>query len=83
MNALVQTLARYGYEPRRERGAVRLGNCPFHVLSERHRDLICGMNLSLIEGLVDGMEASDLQARPDPKPGQCCVTVAAREMPKR
>ncbi len=76
--ALTQALERYGYEPRREGRAVRLGNCPFHALSERHRDLVCGMNLSLLEGVVDGMEGADLEARRDPRPGECCVTVAPK-----
>lgn len=78
LDALAQALDRYGYEPRREGRAVRLGNCPFHALAEGHRDLVCGMNLSLLEGVVDGMEASDLEARRDPRPGECCVTVSTR-----
>ncbi len=76
--ALAEALDRYGYEPRREGRAIRLVNCPFHVLSERHRELVCGMNLSLLEGVVEGMAATDLEARPDPRPGECCVTVAPR-----
>jgi predicted ArsR family transcriptional regulator len=76
--ALAEVLDRYGYEPRREGQAIRLGNCPFHALSETHRELVCGMNLALLEGVVDGMKGSDFEARPDPKPGECCVTVAPR-----
>jgi predicted ArsR family transcriptional regulator len=76
--ALAQVLDRYGYEPRREGRAIRLGNCPFHALSETHRELVCGMNLALLEGVVEGMKGNDLEARPDPKPGECCVTVAPR-----
>ncbi len=78
MTALAAILGRHGYEPRREGRALRLGNCPFHALSETHRQLVCGMNLSLLEGVVDGMEARDLEARPDPpQPGECCVRVVA------
>lgn len=78
MTALAAALERRGYEPRREGRAIRLGNCPFHALSETHRELVCGMNLSLLEGVVDGMEAGDLEARPDPpQPGECCVRVVA------
>ena len=76
--ALAQALDRYGYEPRREGGAIRLANCPFHVLAEGHRQLVCDMNLSLLEGVLDGMGSADLEARPDPRPGECCVTVAPR-----
>ncbi len=78
MTALFAVLGRRGYEPRREGRAIRLGNCPFHALSETHRELVCGMNLSLLEGVVDGMEAGDLEARPDPpQRGDCCVRVVA------
>ncbi len=77
--ALTTVLERHGYQPRRDGQAVRLGNCPFHVLSERHRQLVCGMNLSLLEGVVDGMGAADLEARSDtPVAGACCVLVAPR-----
>lgn len=76
MAAVAEALDRYGYEPRPEGAALRMGNCPFHALSERHRDLVCGMNLSLLEGLVDALDESDLEARRDS--GSCCVTVAAK-----
>ena len=77
MAALAEALSGYGYEPRREGATLRLGNCPFHALSEGHRELVCGMNLSLIDGVVDG-ESRDLEARRDPRPGECCVTVAPK-----
>ena len=35
------------------------------------------MNLSLLEGVVEGMGGDDFAARPDPpEPGQCCVSVS-------
>lgn len=73
--ALADSLGQYGYEPRREDGGVRLANCPFHALAESHRDLVCGMNLSLVEGVVEGMGATDLAPCLDQRPGECCVTV--------
>lgn len=73
--ALAESLGTYGYEPRREDGAIRLANCPFHALSESHRELVCGMNLSLVEGVVEGMGATDLDPCQDQRPGECCVTV--------
>ncbi len=78
LDALAEALEVYGYEPRREGSAIRLGNCPFHALSESHRDLVCGMNLALLEGVVEGMQGADVEARPDPQPGQCCVTLCPR-----
>ena len=76
--ALADAVDRYGYQPRRKGRAVRLSNCPFHALSERHRDLVCGMNLSLLEAAVNAVGGGDLEARADPTPGECCVTLAAR-----
>jgi predicted ArsR family transcriptional regulator len=73
--ALAESLTEYGYEPRREGQSVRLSNCPFHVLAEGHRELVCGMNLTLVEGVVEGMHAGDLRPCLDPRPGECCVTV--------
>ena len=77
MAALAEALGRHGYEPYRRGAELRLGNCPFHALAQSHTDLVCSMNLSLLEGVLGGMEGTDLEARPDPAPGQCCVTVCA------
>ncbi|HET7901874.1 MAG TPA: helix-turn-helix domain-containing protein [Candidatus Nanopelagicales bacterium] len=66
-------LAAYGYEPRLVDGALTLVNCPFHALAQEHTDLVCGMNLAMLEALVD--EVGGLAARLDPAPGRCCVTV--------
>ncbi|GLZ16355.1 ArsR family transcriptional regulator [Actinomadura sp. NBRC 104425] len=67
-------LARRGYEPRREEGgAVRMRNCPFHALAEQFPPLVCGMNLALLQGLLEGAEG--LRARMDARPGWCCVVV--------
>ena len=71
-------LAGHGYEPRRgEDGVIRLRNCPFHQLAEHHRDVVCGMNLGLIEGIVAGLGAEGLRPVLDPQPGHCCVTIGA------
>ncbi len=78
MAALVQVLSRYGYEPRREGRAIRLANCPFHGLAERHRELVCGMNLHLLEGVVEGMGGGGIEARPEPTAGECCVTAVSK-----
>jgi predicted ArsR family transcriptional regulator len=77
--AVMEALERYGYEPRREGAAVRLGNCPFHTLAEGHRNLVCGMNHALLEGVTEGVDGGALEARQDPRPGECCVTVAVRK----
>jgi predicted ArsR family transcriptional regulator len=69
-------LTRQGYEPCRGGGEViRLRNCPFHQLAEQHREVVCGMNLTLIEGLVEGLGADDWHPVLDPRPGYCCVAL--------
>jgi predicted ArsR family transcriptional regulator len=71
--ALVDTLAERGYEPREQQGTLRLRNCPFHALVDDHRDLVCGMNLALAEGILDGLGDDEAHARLDRQPGLCCV----------
>jgi predicted ArsR family transcriptional regulator len=46
------------------------------VLAENHPPLICGMNLALVQGLLEGTAAAGLAARLDPQPGDCCVVVS-------
>ena len=68
-----------GYEPRADDAGVTLANCPFHALAQDYTDLVCGMNLELMTGLVNGLERSDLEARLEPTPGQCCVRLRKPE----
>jgi predicted ArsR family transcriptional regulator len=71
-------LAGHGYEPRRgEDGVIRLRNCPFHQLAEHHRDVVCGMNLGLIEGILAGLGVEGLRPVLDPQRGHCCVAIGA------
>ncbi|HEY6013858.1 MAG TPA: helix-turn-helix domain-containing protein [Candidatus Limnocylindrales bacterium] len=73
---LMAALRERGYEPRESDGAgIRLGNCPFHALVEDHRQLVCGMNLALAEGMIDGLGDDRVTARLDPQPGWCCVAI--------
>jgi predicted ArsR family transcriptional regulator len=71
-------LAGQGYEPRRgDDGVIRLRNCPFHQLAEHHRDVVCGMNLGLVEGILAGLGTDGLRPVLDPRPGHCCVAIGA------
>ncbi|HSL77039.1 MAG TPA: helix-turn-helix domain-containing protein [Candidatus Limnocylindrales bacterium] len=71
--ALVDTLDERGYEPVDVDGRLRLGNCPFDALVDTHRDLVCGMNLALAEGILDGLGERHAAARLDRQPDLCCV----------
>ena len=69
-------LTQQGYEPcGGADDVIRLRNCPFHQLTEQHREVVCGMNLALVEGLVDGLGAGGLRPVLDPQPGHCCVAI--------
>jgi len=69
-------LAAQGYEPRLEGSEMTLANCPFAVLAQDYTELVCGMNLDFMRGVLAGLELPGLTARLDPAPGRCCVTVA-------
>jgi predicted ArsR family transcriptional regulator len=64
-----------GYEPYRDGAALRLRNCPYASLAGEFPVLVCAMNLSLIEGLLEGIGEPPGQAEMDPAPGRCCVAV--------
>ena len=68
-------LAARGYEPYRDGDRLRLRNCPFANLAGEFPVLVCAMNLSLIEGLLDGTGEPAARAAMDPAPGRCCVAV--------
>jgi predicted ArsR family transcriptional regulator len=75
-----RALADAGYEPRAEDGALVLLNCPFHRLAQAHTDLVCGLNLAFVRGLLDATDAADrFEPQLDPCPGRCCVVLARRE----
>jgi predicted ArsR family transcriptional regulator len=73
---LFAALEDVGYEPRRQdpdSGVVELGNCPFHRLARQYTALVCGVNLQLLRGVVDGAGDSRCHPELDPGPGRCCV----------
>lgn len=74
--ALEGALSEHGFEPwHDEHGTVRLRNCPFRGLAEMQPEVVCHMNLALIEGLVAGLGAGNLKPVHDPEPGHCCVAI--------
>ena len=76
--ALVGLLRDGGYEPATDpaTGSVRLRNCPYHDLAERHRDVTCGMNLAWAGGVVEGLGLAGVEPVLAPEPGRCCVVFA-------
>lgn len=70
---LLAVLERCGFEPHRSNDEITLRNCPFHALVQDHTDLICGMNLSFVEGILEGAEAAQCDAHLLPSADACCV----------
>jgi predicted ArsR family transcriptional regulator len=64
-----------GYEPVTEEGETRFRNCPFHALRDRDRETTCGLNLALVEGMVEG-SGSKTDAVLSFEEGYCCVRLS-------
>jgi predicted ArsR family transcriptional regulator len=72
-DALMSLLEVHGFAPRLAGGEIVLHNCPFHALAQEHPELVCGMNLHLLEGVLKGLGQTGLRACFDPGPLRCCV----------
>lgn len=82
VRSAIAELSDYGFEPvRASNGEIVLTNCPFHALVEAHRDMVCGMNLALMQGLIRGLKLSGIEAVLEPKPDLCCVSLCPRRAP--
>lgn len=75
--AALSMLGDRGFEPfMDEAGAVRLRNCPFHALATEQPELVCGMNVALIQGMLSGIgEETGSEAVLEPGQGVCCVAL--------
>jgi predicted ArsR family transcriptional regulator len=70
---VINLLEAHGFEPRADGANIALANCPFHTLAIEHTEIVCDMNLRLLEGVLDGMGNPDLRARISLAPPNCCV----------
>lgn len=75
-DSALRVLEEYGFEPRRQAKEVTLANCPFRTLAREYTELVCGMNLRLLEGILDGLALTGLTARLDPTSPHCCVRLS-------
>ena len=74
---LVTALRGGGYQPHAgPDGGIELLNCPFHRLAQEHRDLVCGLNLRLVDGVITESTRPQARAELSPRPGRCCVVVS-------
>lgn len=72
-DAIADALGAEGYEPRATDAGVALVNCPFSSVAEDHPELVCGMNLALLEGFAGALPPGVVTARLLPTEGACCV----------
>jgi predicted ArsR family transcriptional regulator len=79
--AALEVLVDQGYEPRADDDGVTLANCPFHALAQEYTDLVCGMNLALMQGVVEGAGLAGLEPCLEPEDGRCCVRLVRQGGP--
>jgi len=70
---MTAALAACGYEPRTVEGVTTLVNCPFDALAREHTELVCGMNLDFVQGVLDELSVTSIEAVLQPAPETCCV----------
>ena len=55
-----------------ERSDVKLQ--AFDRIAREHTRLVCGLNLDLVTGVIDGSGCRGVTASLEPSPGRCCVS---------
>jgi predicted ArsR family transcriptional regulator len=84
MEQAMAVLGEQGFEPvMGANGEILLRNCPFDAAVQESKEIVCGMNLHLMDGLVKGLRLRGVTAKLDPKPGFCCVAIELSEGPLR
>ena len=74
--SVVGALRECGYQPHAANdGHITLRNCPFHLVAQDHRDVVCGLNLRLVAGVIAGCGHPHAHAELDPATDRCCVVV--------
>jgi predicted ArsR family transcriptional regulator len=78
LTVAAEALEGHGYEPHRlDQCTVELRNCPFHTLARRNPEVVCGINRSLLDGLLRGLGDRRVEAVLAPRPDACCVELRA------
>jgi predicted ArsR family transcriptional regulator len=75
--ALFGSLEQLGYEPQQGGSELSLRNCIFAELTQDHRELVCGMNAALMQGLLDGADLPDLRVEGRSSEQGCCACIVA------
>jgi predicted ArsR family transcriptional regulator len=79
LELLAGALDEVGYEPRVADDRMVLENCPFDRVAREHTELVCGLNLDFVRGVVDGLGCPGVTASLEPATGRCCVSARLAE----
>jgi predicted ArsR family transcriptional regulator len=78
VDALMDLLRSLGYRPLppTDQSTVRLRDCPFHAVSREVPELVCPANLMYLQGVTEGIGATDVvRAVLDEAGTGCCVSL--------
>jgi predicted ArsR family transcriptional regulator len=77
-SGLREALRLRGYQPfEDEHGTVRLRNCPFETVAKQSPEVVCSLNLRLLQGLIRGLDLRKARAILKPDERHCCVAITA------
>jgi predicted ArsR family transcriptional regulator len=76
LTRVAEALAPLGYEPRVDEPEVHLANCPFDRLAADHPEVVCRMNRTFVDAVVDRLDCGDLETGSSSAGDHCCVRVS-------
>lgn len=68
---LLAALRSCGYLPQVDHARINLRNCPFRLVAQDHRGLVCRLNLRLVVGAIAGSTQRNAHTELDPRPVLC------------
>jgi predicted ArsR family transcriptional regulator len=77
LDTVSAALTDLGFEPQLDGpDGLVMDNCPFHQLAQRQPELICGLNVAFVSGLLAGLGAVSVHPELRPRPDGCCVRLS-------
>jgi predicted ArsR family transcriptional regulator len=76
LTRVAEALAPLGYEPRVDEPEVHLANCPFDRLAADHPEVVCRMNRTFVDAVVDRLDCRDVETGSSAAGDHCCVRVS-------
>jgi predicted ArsR family transcriptional regulator len=76
LTRVAEALAPLGYEPRVDESELHLANCPFDRLAGDHPAVVCRMNRTFVDAVVERLDCRDLETGSSAAGDHCCVRVS-------